>query len=150
MITSIHSQEGIRSSGDQRIERVCWLGPRSFDESIRFESQTRNAYCVERSDIGVCSTGGSPALRRRGSRLLKIYNWPFALHHHQLNWFYSVAVITSGSDPLSSTRPAWTVRATPVRFRVRPTMLLCIGISFCCRFGVSNNLWGIFWGIVGF
>jgi hypothetical protein len=46
--------------------------------------------------------------------------------------FYSVAVITSGSDPSSSNERAWTVRATPVRFRVGPTSTLCIAFVFVC------------------
>jgi hypothetical protein len=37
--------------------------------------------------------------------------------------FYSVAVITSGSDPSLLQERVWTVRATPVRFRVGPFLL---------------------------
>jgi hypothetical protein len=37
--------------------------------------------------------------------------------------FYSVAVITSGSDPSLFQERVWTVRATPVRFRVGPSLL---------------------------
>jgi hypothetical protein len=63
--------------------------------------------------------------------------------------FYSVAVITSGSDPSSFTRRAWTVRATPVRFRVRPKAVLCFKVSFCLRARVTIDFFLCFWAILG-
>jgi hypothetical protein len=64
--------------------------------------------------------------------LLPLYDHDpsLATGFQQLLRFYSVAVITSGSDPSSSKERAWTVRATPVRFRVGPTSMQCIAIIF--------------------
>jgi hypothetical protein len=52
--------------------------------------------------------------------------------------FYSVAVITSGSDPSLFQERVWTVRATPVRFRVGPSLLAIIQYAwtlFCWHRG---------------
>jgi hypothetical protein len=52
--------------------------------------------------------------------------------------FYSVAVITSGSDPSLLQERVWTVRATPVRFRVGPSLLAIIQYAwmiFCWHRG---------------
>ena len=61
---------------------------------------------------------------------------------HQIR-FYSVAVITSGSDfsliPPEYTQSTIRVRATPVRFRVRPTSILSIKISFLFLWWTCNQ-----------
>jgi hypothetical protein len=91
--------------------------------------------------------GSSFVLSRHGSVLCEVYIDFLNRKRHQIVWFYSVAVITSGSDPSSFTRRAWTVRATPVRFRVRPKAVLCFKVSFCLSARVTNDFFPVFLGV---